>query len=236
MKIIPLGVNGLYATDVSPTSCYLLTVRGKVVIIDFGSGALASLQKYIPPEKIDLIILSHFHFDHVSDMGTLGYYMQSHAEKLKVLCPFDEARAEFFSLPSRFDVSYIKEGKRELFDGVSAEFFLVRHPIETFAVKITDGTATFSYTADTNVCPALDDLFRGSDLVISDSAFLNASWSEKKPHLSAALCAEYAKKYSVRTLLTHFDPKTDRSLYLAEALSVTDKCELAEVGKIYEIR
>lgn len=233
-KVIPIGVNGLYATENSPSSCYLLNAGGKNILLDVGSGAFARLQTFIKPEDLDAIIISHFHFDHFSDIGVFGYYMQSKKERIKLFAPNSEEHIKMFSLDKRFDTETVFPYKQVVSGDIVIKFIPCRHPIETYALKVEYGGRTFCYTADTNDCAAVDEMF-SSDLVLCDSAFTVETWAEGKPHLSAKLCAEYAKKHGAKTLLTHLDPSRDRGDYLKEASLITDLCSLAEVGKEYEV-
>ncbi|KHF28675.1 Ribonuclease BN [Anoxybacillus sp. BCO1] len=55
------------------TSCYLFEHDGFRLLVDCGSGALAQLQNVIDIEQIDAVIVSHYHHDHVADIGPLQY-------------------------------------------------------------------------------------------------------------------------------------------------------------------
>ena len=55
------------------TSGYLFEHDGFRLLVDCGSGVLAQLQKYITPSDIDAVVLSHYHHDHVADIGVLQY-------------------------------------------------------------------------------------------------------------------------------------------------------------------
>lgn len=233
-SITPIGTNGLYPTLNKPTSCYLVRAGGKTVLLDLGSGAFPKLFRYVAPEDIDVIVISHFHFDHCADLGVFGYYMQQLGKTATVYRPSDPAAFSLFFPRERFNSIPIKEGSVDL-GGCGIEFIRANHPIETYAVRISAEGKTFAYTADSNVCPALEKVFFGSDLAIADSAFLYSDWSEKKPHLSARHCGEYAEKFKVRTLLSHLNPKADVSAILKEARSVSALCELIENDKTYTL-
>ena len=63
MKLTIVGCTGSFPGPGSPASCYLLTAdsggRRWKIILDLGSGALGSLQRYTDLEDIDAIFLSH---------------------------------------------------------------------------------------------------------------------------------------------------------------------------------
>ena len=233
-SLIPIGTNGLFPTKDKPTSCYYIEAAGKKIVLDMGSGSFEKLCERVSPEEIDLIIVSHFHLDHCADLGVFGYYNQKSGTKTRVFCPFDPSAFALFSLNKHFSATEIKEGVFG-FDGIRLEFFRTRHPVETYAVRITAEGKTLSYTADSNVFDNLDKVFSGSDLVISDSAFLFSDWSEEKPHISARHCGEYSARYRVKTLLSHLNPRADEKAVLSEAEKISDLCELIENGKVYNL-
>ncbi|MGG5833061.1 MBL fold metallo-hydrolase, partial [Bacillus pumilus] len=42
-------------------------------LVDCGSGVLSKLQQYIDIEELDAVLLSHYHHDHIADIGPLQY-------------------------------------------------------------------------------------------------------------------------------------------------------------------
>ena len=42
-------------------------------LIDCGSGVLSSLQNYLPLEELDAVVISHYHADHIADIGSLQF-------------------------------------------------------------------------------------------------------------------------------------------------------------------
>ena len=77
MELTVLGKYGPFPKEGGATSSYLLKVDGKVILIDCGAGSVSRLLKHARIEDIDVIIVSHFHFDHSSDLGVLIYWIES---------------------------------------------------------------------------------------------------------------------------------------------------------------
>ncbi len=76
MKLTVLGCLGAYPYKGEGTSSYLLESEGFHLLIDAGSTTLVRLENYLDPLKLDAVILSHYHHDHIADLGVLQYYRQ----------------------------------------------------------------------------------------------------------------------------------------------------------------
>src|SRR5690625_5233608 len=73
MKITVIGHWGGYPAPNGATSSYMIEKDGFTLVVDLGSGALSKLQDYKHVNDIDAVILSHYHHDHVADVGVLQY-------------------------------------------------------------------------------------------------------------------------------------------------------------------
>lgn len=77
MKLTVFGHWGGYPLANEGTSSYLLEEAGFKLLIDVGASAVSIMQNYIDPDDIDAAIISHYHPDHVADVGicsTFAYY------------------------------------------------------------------------------------------------------------------------------------------------------------------
>jgi ribonuclease BN (tRNA processing enzyme) len=72
-KITTIGWWGAYPSAGEATSGYLLQSDGLNILVDCGSGVLSLLQNYIKLQNLDAVVLSHYHWDHVADIGCLQY-------------------------------------------------------------------------------------------------------------------------------------------------------------------
>src|SRR5690554_2082839 len=75
MKVTVVGFWGAYPEENEATSSYLIEKDGFKLLLDCGSGALSQLPKYVEPYDLDAVILTHYHNDHIADIGVLQYYM-----------------------------------------------------------------------------------------------------------------------------------------------------------------
>ncbi|MFK5276439.1 MBL fold metallo-hydrolase, partial [Lactococcus lactis] len=77
MKLTALGVWGGYPTRDAGTTSYLLqSESGFNMLLDCGSRAVTELEHELQPTQLDAVILSHYHEDHIADLGALRQYRQ----------------------------------------------------------------------------------------------------------------------------------------------------------------
>ena len=69
MKLTVLGCLGAYPYEGQGTSSYLLQADGFNLLLDAGSSTLVELEKELDPLDLDAVILSHYHHDHIADLG-----------------------------------------------------------------------------------------------------------------------------------------------------------------------
>lgn len=239
MKLTILGMNGPFPAPGGATSGYLVTTGSTRLVMDLGTGTLARLTSLTPPEGLDALILSHWHFDHCSDVLPLLYRLQVCADKpLNVYGPADEAssiRAILAADPA-VRLHEIRPGDRLTIGDVQADVFDARHPVPAVMLRLTDGTRTLCYTGDTNTVAWLNDFARGADLLLADGLFTEAAWAEGKPHLSARLAAQVADEAGAgRLIITHLNPNIDPATLLSEARAVFHDVTLAACGDSCEV-
>src|SRR5690606_41501761 len=73
MKLTIIGHWGGYPAKGGASSAYLLEKDDYKMMLDFGSGALSKLQQYIHLTELDAVVLSHYHADHIADIGVLQH-------------------------------------------------------------------------------------------------------------------------------------------------------------------
>lgn len=237
MKLIILGNNGPYPCAGGACSGYLLrSDSGRTnLLIDCGTGTLANLAKHLDWDALDAVILSHLHFDHMSDMLPMQYVLQFHprAEALPVYAPLTPAPVR-----ALLDVpAYALHPMEDVQIGeFSIRFFRGRHPVESHAMRIECDGAVFVYTGDTNEIENLDRFAANADLLLSDAGLSSADWKLSAPHLSAAGCGRLARSANVRRLLlTHLNPKYLPASLADEARMEFANVEIATIGAEYAI-
>ena len=233
MKLTILGANGPYPAEDGACSGYLLTSDSghTRILLDCGTGCLAALRGAAALEDLSAVVLSHLHYDHMSDMLPLQYALQfsSREPALPVLCPeAPEAVRALLNVPC-FDLAPLKD--RQVGE-MRLSFIPAVHPVPTVCVAVECDGARLVYTGDSNENPALELFADGADLLLADAGLSSADWKPRAPHLSAAMCGQLARSARVKALLlTHLNPKYDPEALLAEARAAYPSAELAVRGE-----
>ena len=237
MYLTILGNNGPFPAPGGACSSYLLeSDSGETkLLIDAGTGSLARLLDIARPETLDAVVLSHLHFDHMSDLLPMQYALQFSARErpLPVFLPRRPERVRallecpYYDL---FDHEDIAVGEMRL------RFIPAVHPVEGSCVAVEGDGAKFVFTGDTNLDPALELFADGCDLLLADAGLSRADWTEKKPHLSASHCGALARDVRAGALLlTHLNPLHDPQALLDEARRDYPAAELARLGERYRV-
>jgi ribonuclease BN (tRNA processing enzyme) len=113
----------------------------------------------------------------------------------------------------------------------------VRHPVEAYAIRVEHGGKSLTYSGDTGVSEALDELARDTDLFLCEAAFTHGKESIPDLHLNGREAGESATRAGARLLvLTHIPPWTDPQINLAHAREAfSGRVELAAPRTTYEL-
>jgi ribonuclease BN (tRNA processing enzyme) len=233
MRLTIFGVNGPYPGPDGVCSGYLVSDRSAHLMMDCGSGVLAKVSRWPGIEALSAIILSHLHFDHMSDMLPLAYALESAGRRLPVYAPDAPAAQAALLLGGRFDLFPIKDMSIGPF---RVNFLRAVHPVEAYSIGVEAGGRRLVYTGDTNLNPALVPFAQGADVLLADAGLLERDWSASASHLSARKCAELAAAAGVKALiLTHLSPRYDPDELLEEARAVYPGAQIARPGLSVEI-
>ncbi len=237
MFLTVLGVSGPFPAVGGACSGYLLeSDSGKTkILLDCGTGALSRLLEHTTVEELSGVVLSHLHFDHMSDMLPMQYALQfsNRPHALPVMAPMCPERVRTLLISPHTDLfphNDMAIGEMRI------SFIPAVHPVEGSCVSIEYDGAHLVFTGDTNENPALELFADQCDLLLADAGFLRENWTPKAPHLSAALCGELARSARVKALLlTHLNPKNNPEALLLEAREAYPRAEIAEPGRRYRI-
>jgi ribonuclease BN (tRNA processing enzyme) len=244
MRLTVVGCSGSVSGPESPASSYLVQApyAGGTfsLVLDLGPGAFGALYRYLDPAQVDAFALSHLHPDHCLDL--CGYYV---AAAYSPTAPWP--RRLLFGptdTPERlvraYEVRRNNGTPAEPGPGIGDHFdyrtwqpqqkigpflvetALVDHPVEAYAMRITEDVpdgGTLVYSGDTGPCDALTELARGADLLLVEAASLERPANPPGLHLTGRQAAEVGEKAGVSAVvLTHIPPWSDPDQVLAEAL------------------
>jgi ribonuclease BN (tRNA processing enzyme) len=243
VKLTVLGNNGPFPSAGGACSGYLLTSGATNIMIDCGNGTLSNLQKLTGLGKLDAIILTHLHNDHISDMHVLKYAVQIKRARgqfdhlIRVYAPPEPAE-EYSRLDVKdaFELKTISSDTVLEFGDMTLTFAGMKHPAMDYAVAAVCGGRKFVFSGDTSWTDEIVSFAKGAELVMLDAGFLEKDLTPASPHMSAAQCGAAAKLAGARRLLlTHFWPDYDVNDLLAEARRNFADVEAAEIMKSYEI-
>lgn len=239
MQIKVLGYYGGYPTKEAGTSGYLISEDGYHLLLDCGSGVLMQLEKYLDPLQLDAVLLTHYHHDHIADLGVLQYYWQlRQGQRKEQVLPLYGHTADplhFASLTwPQATVGRAYDPEKTLVLGpLQVTFLRTVHPVPAYAVRITNQQGkSLTFTADTAYFSGLTNFVAGSDLLITDTNFA-ADTPGKLWHMTSTQSGQLAKDGQVgQLLLSHLPQQIDLTEILQEAKSVAGNrpVQLAQTG------
>lgn len=232
-----LGNNGPYPAPGGACSGYLLSSDSgnTKILIDCGTGVLSRLLTLCAPAGLDAVVLSHLHYDHMSDMLPMQYALQFNPrpKPLPVYAPEEPEAVRALLKAPCYDVwpaGDVTIGEMRVC------FAPARHPVPTFAVGVECDGERFVFTGDSNTDPLVELFCEGASLLLADCGLSEADHREGSPHYSARLCGSLARGARAgRLLLTHLNPRYDPDALLAEARAEFPAAELAQPGQSYVI-
>jgi ribonuclease BN (tRNA processing enzyme) len=219
MKLTILGCAGSFPSPTAPCSAYLIEAEGFRLLLDFGTGSMATLQRVASLYRIDAIVLSHLHADHIFDACSYvvarRYAPGGPKPPIPLYSPTDG--------PGRLTAAYGGGPHEGTLDDVYTFHTLrpgplpvgpfdltidrMNHPVETYGVRIEHGGGAIAYSADTAPCDALLRLAQGADVFLCEASYIDGAVNPPDLHLTGREAGEHATKAGVgRLLLTHLVP------------------------------
>ncbi|KKI90829.1 hypothetical protein WQ54_18970 [Bacillus sp. SA1-12] len=225
MKLKVIGYWGGFPGPNEATSGYLLESNGFRLLVDCGSAVLSKLQETVAIEELDAVILSHYHHDHMADIGPLQYasYVTSFITGSKKTIPiyahtFDQAAfAKLTYKDATKGIPY--EADQPLTIGpFEIRFLRTVHPVPCFAMRITDKQSTIVYTADSSFQEDFIPFSKGADLLIAESSYYGNQDGSSAGHMNCKEAAAIAQGAGVKQLiLTHLPHFGDHENLVKEA-------------------
>lgn len=241
MKVIPLGTVSPYCKGNKNCPGFLIKENNYKILLDCGSGITRLLNMPNDLENL-IVVISHLHKDHYSDLASLGYasYVYKNLgllkNKITVYIPKEDSLSQDFEYLMNFGnehyFEFIPYNSQTLinFDQFNISFSLNPHPVTTYSIKVSNSNKTLVYSSDTGYKNNTLEVFaKDADILICESTFLKKQLKKNDNHLYAYEAALIAKNANVKKLaLTHFWPEINKSDYVCEAKEIfenTIACE-----------
>ena len=230
MYIDFLGAHNLEAQD---SRCVSLLIDDVLAI---EAGALTSSLSFKAQQKLEAVLLTHQHYDHVRDIPAIGMNFSLHKNTISLYAtrPVYDALAahllndslypNFMERPPekpaiRFKL--VEPGKTDTIGGYDVLAVPVNHAVPTVGYQITapDGKAVF-YTSDTGT--GLADCWRqvSPQLLITEVTAPNRyeEFAHRSGHLTPGLlqqelaCFREIKGYLPQVVLVHMNPMEEKEI------------------------
>ncbi len=242
MKLTVIGYWGGYPAMDKASSAYLLEKDGFHLVLDMGSGALLTLQKHIQVMDIDAVILSHYHADHIADIGVLQHarLVQSYITDDETVLPIyghSENIMQFNQLDHDFTKAIRYQPSEVLKVGpFFIRFLQTKHSVPCYGMRITDGENTIVYTADTAFQNEWIPFSSNADLLLADTNFYAKMDASSSGHMTSEEVGMIAHTANVKeVILTHLPHFGDHQQLIQETKDVyAGKVSLAYEGLVWE--
>jgi ribonuclease BN (tRNA processing enzyme) len=224
-ELIVLGSGTRVPLKERSMSGYAVLAPDCFVLLDCGDGVIRrGLEAGLPMLRVDAILISHLHLDHVADLPPLlwalhGEGAQRADRPLHLVGPpgfrdFFEGMIGLYGewirrIPCEI---IVREVSREPF-GIGSwqvQTYSMEHGIVANGYRLEAEGKALAYTGDTGPCEEVIALAREADLLITECSFPNGQ--ESATHLTAGEVGRIAAQAQCkRVLLTHLYPEALRA-------------------------
>jgi len=219
MEIIFLGTGVAIPERGRVQSGVLVSLEEKPLLIDCGSGVLSRLSEAeILHTKVNTVLLSHLHLDHVADLLCLlkANWLCGKTD-MRVYGPkgtedwFLRLLGAYDYILDKVDVKVIEllPGRDFTPEGFDCEISCVAtvHSVPNLAYRVAAEDGEFIYSGDTEPCRSVMDLAAEADLLIHECSF--PPGTEVTNHTTPSTLAEILDEFESEIgsiCLTHFYP------------------------------
>ncbi len=205
-----IGQWSAYPSHGEATSCYLVQADDTSVLLDCGSGALSVLQEHMSLADIDAVILSHYHADHIADLGCLQYAALIDIDLSRRHKPLRVYGHELYDHTENLGYkdcvlgqTYNRNSLLEI-GPFRFSFAPTTHPDPCFAIRAECGAASLVYSGDTEPCWELVPFSEGADVLLCETSLYDLYKGKIPGHMSAGEAGELALAAGVGKLVaTH---------------------------------
>jgi ribonuclease BN (tRNA processing enzyme) len=248
MKVTVVGSGCGIPNAKRGSPCVAVSTAKKLFAFDCGPGALRAMASAgVKWSELDMIFLTHFHADHIGDVGPLLFALNipdvNRTDPLTLLGPpglrrlHERLVAAYgdWLIPKRYDL-VVKELPGEPLGsaGWRVETAPAEHSQPAYAYRLEADGASIVYSGDTDYAEPVIRLATGCDLLILECSYPNEI--EVPGHLTPRKAGEMAEKAGCKKLvLTHIYPVCVDYDLVSECKQTYDgDVVLAEDGMMFE--
>ena len=211
MKLTVIGSWSGYPKANEASSGYLLQHEDYHLLLDCGSGVLSKLQNILAPEQLNGVFITHYHADHIADIGVLQHarlIIGLLGKKMDCLPIYahDLDKSEFSKLTYKEITKGIayRENETVTAGPFKVQFLKTKHPIDCFAMRFEVDGKSFVYTGDTSFKEELVTFSQDADLLLCECSFYGHQDGSNAGHMTSYDAGKLAEKANVkRMVLTH---------------------------------
>jgi ribonuclease BN (tRNA processing enzyme) len=263
VRITVLGKSPAWQDADGACSGYLVEGGGQTVLLDCGPGVFAKLRRFVDYVRVDAVVISHLHADHILDLvpfaSGLRYAPRQQPVPVAGNPGTDEpARPRLFAPPGAleafsalsaagamttnhielaFEVVVYDPADAVSIGGLNVRFQPVPHFIPANAVEFAEDGARFTFSSDCRPNEELCAFARGTDLLLIEATLPRPERDGVRGHLTPVEAGECGAAAGARRLvLTHFSDELDVDWARAEAArSFGRPVDAAHEGAVYEV-
>ncbi|GAA4208260.1 MBL fold metallo-hydrolase [Actinocatenispora rupis] len=242
-RLTVLGFRAGRPDAVSPCSGYLLEHDGTTVLVDCGPGIVGQLTARGLEHRIDAVVLTHLHQDHMFDVVPLAFtrlLTPTPPPRIPLYVPEDSVATlarldDWVAVPTdpavgrplstAFDVRpLVRDGATvvRLGDGVTLTGFRAKHAVPSASLRFALGDRTVAFSSDTGWCDGVLGAARDADVFVCEATYLTAdpAMLADHGHLTAELTGSLARTAGVdRLVVSHLLGYDDEKSFAAAAES-----------------
>jgi ribonuclease BN (tRNA processing enzyme) len=244
VRITVLGKSPAWQDAGGACSGYLVEGGGVRVLLDCGPGVFAKLRRVHDYARVDAVVISHLHADHIMDLvpyASALRYGPHHdgaplllappgaPEVLELLCRGGSMRADHVA--GVFALRVYDPAETVAIGDLRVRFQPVPHFIPTNAVEVAEGGARLTFSADCGPNDALPAFGADTGLLLIEATLP----APDEGHLTPAQAGEHgARAHARRVVLTHFSDELDPAWVRSEAASAfAGDLDLAHEDAVY---
>ncbi len=243
MIVTVLGSAAAGANAGSGCTGYLLRAGGTSALIDCGAGTVQELKRWIDVQRLDAIVVSHMHLDHILDLVTLRaayrYAPEPFAGRIPLWLPpggaeiLDSLAAPLdldHHSPLFFDQVFATQEYNPIdslqIGSISIDFARTQHAMPAWAMRIAQPSldGALGLTSDTGPVTHLAAFMQGVTALICEATLLESDVSPmERGHLTAQEAGRLAQTcHAGRLVLTHTWDELGSDRLLTAAIAAFD--------------